>query len=81
MWRSPTTHLTDHLATVSQGFGVPGRRGFGPLGIGALHRASDSWSVPLIVLCVVLVGPLVAGIVGSRPGHIRARGAREFEAA
>ena len=78
--RSPTTHRTGQLATVSQGFGYL-VAGFGPLGIGALHAAADSWAVPLIVLCVVLVGQLVAGVVASRPVFIRVRGAREIEAA
>ncbi|MCT2296978.1 MFS transporter, partial [Brachybacterium muris] len=75
VWRSPTTHLTGHLSTMSQGFGYL-IAGLGPLGIGALHGATDSWAVPLIVLCVVLVGQLVAGIVASRPVHICARDTR-----
>ena len=79
MWRSPTTHLTGQLSTVSQGFGYL-VAGFGPLGIGALHAATGGWAVPLIVLCVVLVGQLVAGVVASRPVHIRARGAESIEA-
>ena len=79
VWRSPTTHLTGHLSTMSQGFGYL-VAGLGPLGIGALHGATGSWTVPLIVLCVVLVGQLVAGIVASRPVHIRARGAESIEA-
>ena len=79
VWRSPTTHLTGQLSTVSQGFGYL-VAGFGPLGIGALHAATGGWAVPLIVLCVVLVGQLVAGVVASRPVHIRARGAESIEA-
>ena len=80
MWRSPTTHLTDHLSTMSQGFGYL-VTGLGPLGIGALHGATDSWTLPLIVLCLVLVGQLVAGFVASRPVHIRVRGAEGTQAA
>ena len=75
VWRSPTTHLTGHLSTMPQGFGYL-VAGLGPLDIGALHGATDSWILPLIVLCVVLVGQLVAGIVASRPVHICARDAR-----
>ena len=80
VWRSPTTHLTGHLSTMSQGFGYL-IAGLGPLGIGAIHGATGSWTVPLIVLGVVLIGQLVAGIVASRPVHIRARDAEGTRAA
>ena len=76
VWRSPTAHLTGHLSTMSQGFGYL-IAGLGPLGIGALHGATGSWTVPLLVLGVVLTGQLLAGLVASRPVHIRARGAEQ----
>lgn len=72
---NPTTHTETGPNNGGGPFGYL-VAGFGPLGIGALHAAADSWAVPLIVLCVVLVGQLVAGIVASRPVHICARDAR-----
>jgi CP family cyanate transporter-like MFS transporter len=65
---------------MSQGFGYL-IAGLGPLGVGALHGVTGSWTLPLAVLGAILVLQLLAGIVASRPVHIRARGAQVSEAA
>jgi CP family cyanate transporter-like MFS transporter len=78
--RSPNAHFTGHLSTMSQGFGYL-IAGLGPLGVGALHGVTGSWTLPLAVLGAILVLQLLAGIVASRPVHIRARGAQVSEAA
>lgn len=72
VWRSPDAHHTGHLSTMAQGFGYL-IAGLGPIGIGALHALSGEWILPLAALGLLLVLQLVAGIVASRPGHIRAR--------
>ncbi|MGO2062573.1 CynX/NimT family MFS transporter [Leucobacter sp. UCMA 4100] len=72
VWRSPDAHHTGHLSTMSQGFGYL-IAGLGPIGIGAVHAATGEWKVPMVVLGVALVVQLLAGIVASRPEHIRAR--------
>lgn len=80
VWRSPTAQLTGHLSTMSQGFGYL-IAGLGPLGVGALHGLTGSWTVPLAVLGAILILQLFCGVVASRPVHIRHRGAHGVEAA
>lgn len=70
--RSPDAHHTGHLSTMAQGFGYL-IAGLAPIGFGALHALSGEWVLPLAVLGLLLVLQLGAGIVASRPGHIRAR--------
>lgn len=50
--------------------------GVGPLLVGALRQASGGWTVPLVVLAVVLAPQLAAGLGASRPLTVggRARG-------
>jgi CP family cyanate transporter-like MFS transporter len=74
VWRSPDAHFTGHLSTMSQGFGYL-LAGLGPLGIGAVHGLTGGWAVPMIVLGVLLLAQLIAGVLASRPLHVRARGA------
>lgn len=38
-----------------------------PLGIGLLHDATDAWTVPLLVLAVVVLAAAPAGLVVARP--------------
>ncbi|MGC2941696.1 CynX/NimT family MFS transporter [Brevibacterium sp. FAM 24638] len=71
VWRSPTAHRTGHLSTMSQGIGYL-LAGLGPVGIGAIHAATGTWTVPMIVLGVLLVVQLISGVIASRPVHIRA---------
>lgn len=72
VWRSPDTLHTGHLSTMSQGFGYL-LAGLGPIGLGAVHAHTGGWDVPFVVLGVLLIAQLAAGIVASRPVHIRAR--------
>lgn len=44
--------------------------GFGPLAFGALHAVSGGWSVPLIVLLVLLVPQLVMGLQSAAPKFV-----------
>lgn len=48
---------------------------FAPLGIGALHDATASWVLPVIVLMALLVPQLLVGLVAGRRGHVTRRGA------
>lgn len=69
VWRSPDTEHTGQLSTMAQGFGYL-VAGLGPLGMGALYAATNSWTAPLITLGVLLIAQLVAGIIASRPVYI-----------
>jgi CP family cyanate transporter-like MFS transporter len=42
----------------------------GPLGIGVLYDATGGWTVPLSVLCVVVLGQIAAGLLVARPSYI-----------
>ncbi|MEV8517097.1 MFS transporter [Dactylosporangium sp. NPDC051484] len=72
VWRSPDAHHAGHLSTMAQGFGYL-FAAFGPLGLGALHSATNGWTIPIIALGVLLIAQLLAGAVASRPRHIRAK--------
>jgi MFS transporter, CP family, cyanate transporter len=68
-WRSPDVRHTAHVSTMTQGFGYL-LASLGPIGIGAIHAASGSWTVPLIVLTALLVLQLIAGALASRERHV-----------
>ncbi|MDW4574321.1 MFS transporter [Microbacterium sp. M3] len=38
-----------------------------PVGIGLIHDATDSWTVPLIILACVVAAAIPAGVVAARP--------------
>ena len=42
----------------------------GPLGIGVLYDATGAWTVPLSVLCVIVLGQIAAGLLVARPSYI-----------
>ena len=69
-WRSPDARHTAHLSTMAQGFGYS-LASLGPIGIGALHAVSGSWTAPLIVLAVLLVPQLITGALASRERQAR----------
>jgi CP family cyanate transporter-like MFS transporter len=71
-WRSPDTSHTAHVSTMAQGFGYL-LASLGPIGIGAIHTASGNWTVPLIVLAVLLVLQVIAGTRASRERHVLAQ--------
>ncbi|WP_188110482.1 MFS transporter [Aeromicrobium ginsengisoli] len=64
--RSRTSAGTTALSVFTQG---PGYliAGAGPLGVGALHEATDSWTVPLVALMALAVVIAVAGWIVARP--------------
>lgn len=46
---------------------------FAPLGIGALHDATGSWTTPVVVLLALLVPQAVTGMAAGRRGHVQSR--------
>jgi CP family cyanate transporter-like MFS transporter len=70
-WRSADAKHTAQVSTMAQGFGYL-LAGLGPVGIGAIHAASRSWSVPLAVLAALLVPQLFAGVLASRERQVLA---------
>jgi CP family cyanate transporter-like MFS transporter len=69
--RSPDHEHTGRLSAMAQGFGYL-LACLGPVGLGAVHNATGSWTVPLIVLIVVLGAQVAAGIQASRSRYILA---------
>jgi MFS family permease len=70
-WRSPDARHTAQVSTMAQGFGYL-LASLGPIGIGAVHTASGSWTVPLVVLAALLVPQLIAGVLASRERQVLA---------
>lgn len=71
--RGGTVTNTAGLSTLVQTVGYL-IAAFAPLGIGALHDATGSWTAPVIVLIALLVPQTVTGLIAGRRGHVRARG-------
>lgn len=69
VWRSPDARHTAHVSTMAQGIGYL-LAGLGPLGLGLLHTATGGWTVPIVVLLVLLVLQFVAGATASRDRHV-----------
>jgi hypothetical protein len=70
-WRSPDAGHTAQVSTMAQGFGYL-LASLGPIGIGAIHAATGSWTVPLIVLAALLLPQLAAGVLASRERQVLA---------
>lgn len=68
--RTRTGEQANELSSMTQGGGYL-IAAAGPVIIGALHDATGSWDVPLIVLLVVLVPVLVAGSLAGRNRYVR----------
>jgi CP family cyanate transporter-like MFS transporter len=64
-------HHVAHLSTMAQGVGYL-IAASGPFVVGALHGLTSSWTVPLLVLLVVLVPMVLAGFVAGRAGQVLA---------
>ncbi len=60
---------TAQLSAMAQSVGYV-IAGIGPLVVGALHSATDSWKPPLIVLLVLLVPQILTGIAAGAPGLV-----------
>jgi CP family cyanate transporter-like MFS transporter len=69
--RSPDHEHTGRLSAMAQGFGYL-LACLGPVGLGAVHNATGSWTVPLIVLIAVLGAQIAAGIQASRSRYVLA---------
>ncbi len=67
--RSRDTHQAAALSTMSQGVGYL-IAGAGPLILGAVHGITGTWTVPLIILIVIMAPLLACGIYAGRPGHV-----------
>ncbi|MDD7964172.1 CynX/NimT family MFS transporter [Actinomycetospora lemnae] len=67
--RSPDTEHTAELSAMAQGVGYT-LAALGPFALGALHDATGGWTVPLVVM-LVLVAPLIAvGWGAGRDRHV-----------
>ena len=64
--RARTTAGTAALSVTTQGFGYL-IAGLGPFGVGALHDATGSWTVPIIALIALSVPIVVFGTIVARP--------------
>jgi len=69
--RSPDHAHTGQLSTMAQGTGYL-IACLGPLGLGLLHSATGSWTVPVLALTAVLAIELIAGLLASRDRHVLA---------
>jgi CP family cyanate transporter-like MFS transporter len=69
--RSPDHEHTGRLSAMAQGFGYL-LACLGPVALGAVHSATGSWTVPLIVLITVLGAQAAAGLQASRARHVLA---------
>ena len=76
--RSGSAHLTAGLSTHVQSVGYL-LAAAGPLTIGALHDATGSWTLSLIVLIFVLVPQAATGVGAGRNRIVRARTATASE--
>jgi CP family cyanate transporter-like MFS transporter len=70
-WRSRDARQTAQVSTMAQGFGYL-LASLGPIAVGAIHAASGSWTVPLVVLAALLAPQLVAGVLASRERQVLA---------
>jgi CP family cyanate transporter-like MFS transporter len=67
--RSPDTAHTAELSAMAQGVGYT-LAALGPFGLGALHDLSGGWTVPLVVMLVLVVPTVVVGIGAGRDRHV-----------
>ena len=76
--RAPDSHHAAHLSTMAQSVGYM-LAAAGPFMLGALHGATGGWTLPMLVLIVLLAPLLIAGLVASQDRHVLARRDREPE--
>jgi MFS transporter, CP family, cyanate transporter len=67
--RSPDAAHTSELSGMAQGVGYV-LAAAGPLALGAIHDATDSWTAPIITLLVLLVPLAIAGAGAARDRHV-----------
>jgi CP family cyanate transporter-like MFS transporter len=69
--RSPDSHHAAHLSTMAQSGGYL-IASTAPFAMGALHGATGSWTVPIVMLLVSLVPMLLTGLVASQSRYVLA---------
>ncbi|MFJ8670723.1 CynX/NimT family MFS transporter [Streptomyces sp. NPDC093589] len=70
--RAPDARHTAQLSSMAQCFGYI-LAATGPAVLGAVHDASGSWTVPLVVLLVLLIPQIAMGWCAARPRHVAGR--------
>jgi CP family cyanate transporter-like MFS transporter len=63
--RAPDSHHAAQLSTMAQSVGYL-IASTGPFAMGALHGATNSWTLPIVMLLVALVPMLLTGLVASQ---------------
>ena len=63
--RASDAHVTAQLSGMAQGLGYV-IAALGPLAVGAVHDATDGWSVPTVLMLVISVVLLVPGLGAGR---------------
>jgi CP family cyanate transporter-like MFS transporter len=76
--RSGSPRMTPAVSTHVQSIGYL-LAAAGPITVGALHDASGSWTLPLVVLTVLLVPQALTGLAAGRSRVIEVRGARDAQ--
>ena len=76
--RGGTVTSTAGLSTLVQSVGYL-LAAFVPLGIGALHDGTGSWTVPVILLLALLLPQTLTGLAAGRRGQVRPRGEAAVE--
>ena len=64
--RTYTTNQSSELSGMAQAVGYL-IAFFGPLGTGWLHEATDSWSLPLFIILILMIANVVIAWLVSRP--------------
>lgn len=70
--RAPDIRHTAQLSSMAQCFGYI-LAATGPAVLGAVHDASGGWTVPVVVLLVLLVPQVAMGLGAARPRHVAGR--------
>ncbi|MER7396344.1 MFS transporter [Streptomyces sp. NPDC000151] len=71
--RAPDTRHAAQLSSMAQCFGYI-LAAAGPAVLGAVHDASGTWTVPVVVLLVLLVPQVLAGLGAARDRHVAGQG-------
>ena len=67
--RAPDSHHAAHLSTMAQSGGYL-IASAAPFAMGALHGATNSWTLPMVMLLVALVPMLLTGLVASQDRYV-----------
>jgi CP family cyanate transporter-like MFS transporter len=70
--RAPDSHHAAHLSTMAQSVGYL-IASAAPFAMGALHGATGSWNLPVVMLLVSLVPMLLTGLVASQNRYVLAK--------